>query len=414
MADSEDEKASAAESSMTTTIVGAIAIVLAVVATALRFYARIHKRSGLWWDDWFALVAVLSAVAAGVLVLASSLVDPDAAWLLSANDPNYNYTPANQLDLKLAFIADVLYFTVVAAAKASLLLMYTRIFSVSTNFRAQVWVLGAAVAAFWATGTIGTIFNCWPIYWSWLNSLSPVEHCINYNIFWLVTGILEEVLDICILALPVRHIMKLQLSLQKKVGVASIFLLGGLVIITGIVKVVQGWNDHPGARSPHWDLTEVWASVHASIGILCACLPVCWPILSRGTGFLPLSSFSKLNLRYRWQTYRRGRASSSSRSSSNKSKERQGDVLSGSDEEALPQAVAMEQYNSEPYRPPVAHPEPDQNYIRVDTRVEVMHPPQVQYIWDTSRISSQDYQQFYSHVPQIGGGDVNSGGLYVR
>jgi hypothetical protein len=159
---------------------------------------------------------------------AASLVDPDAAWLLSANDPNYNYTPANQLDLKLAFVADVLYFTVVGAAKVSLLLMYTRIFSVSTNFLAQVWVLGAAVAAFWATGTIGTLFNCWPIYWSWLNSLSPAEHCINYNIFWLVTGIIEEILDICVLALPVRHIMKLQLSLQKKVGVASIFLLGGL------------------------------------------------------------------------------------------------------------------------------------------------------------------------------------------
>lgn len=128
----------------------------------------------------------------------------------------------------MAFIADVLYFTVVAAAKASLLLMYTRIFSVSTNFRAQVWVLGAVGAAFWATGTFGTLFNCWPIYWSWLNSLSPAEHCINYNIFWLVTGIIEEILDVCILALPVRHIMKLQLSLQKKVGIASIFLLGGL------------------------------------------------------------------------------------------------------------------------------------------------------------------------------------------
>lgn len=159
---------------------------------------------------------------------AASLVDPDAAWLLSANDPDYHYTPANQLNLKLAFIADVLYFTVVGAAKASLLLMYTRIFSVSAPFRIQVWVLHAAVAAFWATSTIGTIFNCWPIYWSWLNSLSPAPYCINYNIFWLVMGVVEEVIDICILALPVGHIMKLQLSLQKKIGVASIFLLGGL------------------------------------------------------------------------------------------------------------------------------------------------------------------------------------------
>lgn len=74
MAESEEDKASAEDSSMTTTIVGATAIVLAVVATALRFYTRIHKRSGLWWDDWLALVAVVSAVAAGVFVLACKYV----------------------------------------------------------------------------------------------------------------------------------------------------------------------------------------------------------------------------------------------------------------------------------------------------------------------------------------------------
>lgn len=91
-----------------------------------------------------------------------------------------------------------------------------------------MWVLGAAVAAFWAASMLATIFNCWPIYWSWLNSLSPAGHCINYNIFWLVMGVVVEILDICILVLPVRQVMKLQLSTQKKVGVASIFLLGGL------------------------------------------------------------------------------------------------------------------------------------------------------------------------------------------
>ena len=60
MAESEEDKASAEASSMTTTIVSAIAIVLAVVATALRFYTRIHKRSGLWWDDWFLIISWVS------------------------------------------------------------------------------------------------------------------------------------------------------------------------------------------------------------------------------------------------------------------------------------------------------------------------------------------------------------------
>lgn len=74
--ETESEKASAADQATTTTIVGAVAIVLAVVATIVRFYARFQKRSGLWWDDWLALVAVLSAVAAGVLILAGNYIPP--------------------------------------------------------------------------------------------------------------------------------------------------------------------------------------------------------------------------------------------------------------------------------------------------------------------------------------------------
>lgn len=106
--------------------------------------------------------------------------------------------------------------------------MYTRIFSVSASSRLQVWVLGSAVAAFWVASTLTNVFSCWPIEYTWLSSLSPADHCIIFNIFWLVLGIVEAILDICILALPVREVMKLQLSPQKKVGVASIFLLGGL------------------------------------------------------------------------------------------------------------------------------------------------------------------------------------------
>ncbi|KAK7714700.1 hypothetical protein SLS63_011590 [Diaporthe eres] len=387
MAGNENADASATERSMAT-IVGAVFIILALIATALRFYAR-FKRAGLWWDDWSALAAALAAVAAGVLVLASALVDPDADWLLSVTDPNYNYTPANQLDLKLGWIAEILYFTVVGAAKASLLLMYTRIFSVSTNFRTQVWIQGVAVATCWAVGTIGTIFNCWPIYWTWLVNINPAEHCMNYNIFWLVLGIAEEIIDVCILALPIQHILKLQLSLQKKIGVASIFLLGGL-------------------------------------------LPVCWPILARGAAFLHVSGLSNLTasgkVRSWWQTYRRGRGGSRSWFSGGRTKERKGGELpspaGNSAESVLPRAeevaAAEAKYSgyagpSPPPPPPAAAappPSPGENCIRVDTSVDVAYPPQVQYIWDTSRISGQEYQQHYGNVPQVVAGD-GAGGPYV-
>lgn len=79
----------------------------------------------------------------------ASLVDPDAAWLLTESDPNYVYTPANQKDLQLSFVADCLYFSIVCAAKVSLLLMYNRIFKVSRSFRLQAIAVGVAVIMFW-------------------------------------------------------------------------------------------------------------------------------------------------------------------------------------------------------------------------------------------------------------------------
>lgn len=153
-------------------------------------------------------------------------MDPDAAWLLSESDPNYVYTAANQKDLQLAFIADVLYFTIVGAAKISILLIYYRIFAISRSLRRHVLVVGVVVIMFWAATTLATIFNCWPIEWSWKNSFSPAPYCINYNIFWLTAGVIEVVLDIWIIILPMREVKKLQLSVQKRVGLASVFLIG--------------------------------------------------------------------------------------------------------------------------------------------------------------------------------------------
>lgn len=54
----------------TVTVVGAIMIVLSVIAVIFRFYTRFRMKAALWWDDWMALAAVISAVAAGASVLA--------------------------------------------------------------------------------------------------------------------------------------------------------------------------------------------------------------------------------------------------------------------------------------------------------------------------------------------------------
>lgn len=159
----------------------------------------------------------------------ASIIDPNAAWLKVAyTDPDYVYTPANQSHLKLSWISSILYYSIVCPAKLSILLMYNRIFAISSSFRRQVCVISVLLVLFWAACTLADIFNCWPVRWSWLNSLSPAAHCFNFNLFWFSTGIIEALFDVAIIVLPVNMVRKLQMSLKRRIGLITIFLLGAL------------------------------------------------------------------------------------------------------------------------------------------------------------------------------------------
>lgn len=81
--ESEQDHAAANESELTVTIVGAVMIVLSMVSVAFRFYTRFHMKAALWWDDWMALVAVVSAVAAGAVILAGNYSCPLARDILA-------------------------------------------------------------------------------------------------------------------------------------------------------------------------------------------------------------------------------------------------------------------------------------------------------------------------------------------
>jgi len=230
-------------------------------------------------------------------------------------------TSAHTLYLKLSFICTVLYFGVITAIKISILLMYRRLFSINKSFHLQSLLVGMVVVAFGVATTIATIFNCHPLKYNWIG-LVPVEHCFNYNVFWMVTGAVEVVIDTVILALPVRMVLGLQVSLRQKASIALVFLLGSLyvlpfpdlcspfnpllsiesaadippsVIITGIIRVVYGYI--PRSREPENTKAGLWSTIHLLMGIICACLPTLCPLFPRTTSIV-LNTSSAIRRRY--------------------------------------------------------------------------------------------------------------------
>jgi hypothetical protein len=51
------------------TAVGALVAALALIAVALRFYARHTTAAGIKWDDWLILLAFSTTIVADALVL---------------------------------------------------------------------------------------------------------------------------------------------------------------------------------------------------------------------------------------------------------------------------------------------------------------------------------------------------------
>ncbi|KAI1380125.1 hypothetical protein F4677DRAFT_405911 [Hypoxylon crocopeplum] len=262
-----------------TTIVGALGAVLSVLSVALRFYSRHFTKTGFGWDDWLILLALLAIIATDILVLWSTGIDPDGAEIASNQYPDHEYTPADIIFTKANFVATVLYYTITSATKLSILLMYRRLFSISASFRRQVLVVSLLVVIFWIGCTVADLLNCIPIEWTWLNSLDDPRYCFNYNIFWMATGVAEALLDVLIIVMPVRVVLGLQLTKSKKIAVVAVFLLGAFVIFSGLVKVILSYA--PGQRNPSFGRTALWTTVHSCTGILCACLPVCWPLFVR-------------------------------------------------------------------------------------------------------------------------------------
>ncbi|KAI4863291.1 hypothetical protein F4820DRAFT_378739 [Hypoxylon rubiginosum] len=259
--------------------INGLVVVLAVVSVILRFYTRIFTRAGLQADDWLILGALVTALATVMLVLWGNTADPDGLRMSENTDPNYPYTPQDRLYLKLSFSCSVMYFTVCGATKLGILLMYHRIFAISTAFRYQLFISSALVIAWWVGCTIAALRKCQSLEIGLASTLNDPRYCFDFNVFWLASGIAEILLDVLILTLPVAVVVRMRYSLRRKLMVSGIFLLGAFIIVTGIVKVILAYT--PGKRSLSYANAELWAALHSSMAIVCASLPIFRPLVRR-------------------------------------------------------------------------------------------------------------------------------------
>ncbi|KAI1357462.1 hypothetical protein F5Y08DRAFT_160360 [Xylaria arbuscula] len=261
-----------------TFVAALVILILGWISVALRFYTRIFARQGLKWDDWLLLLAALAGTTVIALTVAAAVVNPDGNNTTQNFDPDYVETSADIFYLQINLITAVIYYTINAAVKLSILYMYYRIFHAKTALRYQLFVTAGLVIGWWIGTTVAQIVNCIPISKYWTSNILDPRYCFNLNTFFVVGGSIEVFLDFLILTLPIRAVLALQLSWRRKAVISGIFLLGSFVIATGLVRVIVGYA--PGSQRPS-SSAELWTVVHSGVGVICASLPIFNPLLQR-------------------------------------------------------------------------------------------------------------------------------------
>jgi hypothetical protein len=120
----------------------------------------------------------------------------------------------------------IIYFTNAVFTKASLLLLYYRIFGVIKAFRWALYAAGLLVVGYYIACVITSIAGCSPVNKFWDPSVPG--NCINQVEFFRYNGVANMLLDVVVLCLPYPMAWRLQTTARQKFILTGLFLLGGL------------------------------------------------------------------------------------------------------------------------------------------------------------------------------------------
>ncbi|KAI8938694.1 hypothetical protein NX059_004560 [Plenodomus lindquistii] len=252
-----------------------ICTVAAVPFVCLRMYTRWTKFGGLAIEDGLIVLALLCLI--GDLAIQQHM------WNLGLGDiPNADFKGIMQMIVP----GSILYVSSLWAVKFALVLFYKRLAVPGSTL---ITVYNVALGGLLITYLIiffDILFQCYPYDKRW--STNPDYQCdpkaatVNY---W-ITILFNIISDAIIISLPITMVMRLQMKLKQKLGVAAVFALGIFVIISSIIRAYYSHRNETM-------LTCTVSMVETAIAIIASCLPALRSMLIGGNTQNAASSYGK-------------------------------------------------------------------------------------------------------------------------
>ncbi|KAI2634783.1 hypothetical protein GGS26DRAFT_524281 [Hypomontagnella submonticulosa] len=245
--------------------VSAVATAWALLFVAIRVWANWRK---LNIADYLIIFGIIWDVAFTCMILSQSHFSRHQ-WNIPACWYDGQY-------MRIIFLITALS-GFVSLCKAAILLMYLQLFSVSRGMRIAVWIgLVFDFLLFIPSVPMAAIYEAPRPGHSWeemitANERNQVDILVPYAI---ATGAVSVLLDLYIFILPLPIIIKLHLSLSKKIQVALVFMTALLGVAASVISLVYRTR-LADSKDTSWQQACFYIAmiVENNVAIIVSCIP---------------------------------------------------------------------------------------------------------------------------------------------
>ncbi|KAL1862613.1 hypothetical protein Daus18300_008410 [Diaporthe australafricana] len=247
---------------------------LATVAVGLRVLARriAHRRFDS--SDYVMVAALVFTIAFSGLIAAEPFTGSGMHMVDLVE--TYGAAPLTTF-AKMTIANQILWAMAVCLPKVSILILYTRVFTMRL-FITAARVTGVLILLLGLATVLGALLQCRPFAYNWDQTI-PGGRCGDQVLSFKITGAFNVTLDVLVLLLPMPYLCTLEMALSKKIILVLTFAGGFVTCIFSALRI-QGITS-----MSYSDLTydavvpSIYSVLEPTLSITLACVPVLRPLL---------------------------------------------------------------------------------------------------------------------------------------
>ncbi|KAG5912599.1 hypothetical protein E4U53_005255, partial [Claviceps sorghi] len=236
-----------------------VCIVLSVLSTATvssRLWIR-SKARGLAADDYMAMLSAIFALTYSILCIVQTKYGLGLPIKLR---PAENIGPYSRVN----FAGRPIYQLGISFFKIALLISYLRLLQGTDRktYRMVVWATIAVVLLAHVGCALSLIFACTPVEKSWKPWLAG--SCLKPGPSFTGYAVVTIISDVVVAVLPIPVLLKLNVRLEKKLGLIAIFMLGLFTTVCSILRYLQ--IDRIQNGDGNSTMLVLWGTIEFNVG----------------------------------------------------------------------------------------------------------------------------------------------------